>query len=58
MLDWPLQTQTSPTRTLFRTILFLPSTVRLAGTALAFVDAPPALAKLADLYGVDGILET
>jgi phospholipid transport system transporter-binding protein len=29
-----------------------------AGTALAFVDAPPALAKLADLYGVDGILET
>ena len=29
-----------------------------AGAALAFVDAPPALAKLADLYGVDGILET
>jgi len=29
-----------------------------AGTALAFVDAPPALAKLADIYGVDGILGT
>jgi len=29
-----------------------------AGAALAFVDAPPALAKLADLYGVDGILGT
>ena len=31
MFDWPLQIQTSPTRTFFSSILFLPSTINMSG---------------------------
>ena len=37
MFDWPEPTQTSPTRTSFNSILFLPLTVRVWGLPSAFL---------------------
>ena len=54
MLDWPLQTQTSPTTTSLRLSLFLPLTVMTAESAQAFMASSlthqaPSLSAVADL---------